>query len=158
VCLGSRYLDHISLRRAFHYAGMWFRCCRDSRGSRWPGIEGRGKSLDQPTEPKRVQLRATATLAYAVNTSSLCSGWPETWRYRLYIISENLLQQILHKSVAWTSRPPSLLAWLKCQICSVHEHVFLMMPTAALPRHTLGCAISLAYSERSIVPTALLLH
>jgi hypothetical protein len=24
VCLGSRYLDHISLRRAFHYAGMWF--------------------------------------------------------------------------------------------------------------------------------------
>jgi hypothetical protein len=24
VCLGSRYLDHISLRRAFHYTGMWF--------------------------------------------------------------------------------------------------------------------------------------
>src|SRR2546421_10283423 len=33
-----------------------------------------------------------------------------------------------------------------------------MMLTAALPRHTLGCAISPACPERSIVPTALLLH
>ncbi len=24
VCLGSRYLDHISLRGAIHYAEMWF--------------------------------------------------------------------------------------------------------------------------------------
>jgi hypothetical protein len=80
-------------------------------------IEGRGKSLGQLTEPKRVQLRATASHSHRsmpVSTSSPLLGLARNVEisitYPLYIIGENSLQRILHKGVAGAGRPPSLLA------------------------------------------------
>jgi len=67
-------------------------------------IEGRGKSLGQLTEPKRVQLRATANHSHwsmPVSTSSPLLGLARNVEisitYPLYIIGESSLQRILHK-------------------------------------------------------------
>jgi hypothetical protein len=54
-----------------------------------------------------------------------------------------------HKGVVGAGRPPSLLAWTRCQTYSIHAQVVLVMPTSALLRYTLGCAISPTWPEQT---------